>query len=449
MYDPPPSPVLENRTFDELKVGDRASVTRALAAEDLQQCAASPSDLDPAFANEDLVQSAVVRAMWAAGLISAIVAMKLPGPGSIYLGQSLEFLRPVDVGDTITATVVVAAKDPATGRITLDCACANAAGEAVISGQAVVKAPGEKARRPAAAPPGIRFATHDRFRSLLERAKAGPPVPTAVAHPCDAAAMLGVAEAAKTGLIAPILVGPEAKIRAAAVAAGVDVAPFRIEPAPHSHAAAARAVALVRAGEAGLLMKGSLHTDELMEAVVAGEGGLRTERRISHVYLMDVPSYPRFLLVTDAAINIDPDLEAKRDIVQNAIDLAQVIGIERPRVAILSAVETVNPKLRSTLEAAALCKMAERGQITGGLIDGPLAGRADVLVAPDLEAGNILAKQLTFLGAADAAGVVLGARVPIVLTSRADSEPTRLASCAVAVLLARARAPVAPGGPAP
>ena len=300
--------------------------------------------------------------------------------------------------------------------------------------------------------------THGWRLSLLTRCGAAAPIPTAVCHPCDVAALGAVLEAASLGLITPILVGPPAKIQAAAQALGADISGYRLEPTPHSHASAARAVALVRAGEAQLLMKGSLHTDELMHEVASAETGLRTARRISHVYIMDVPRYPRPLLITDAAINIAPSLEDKRDIVQNAIDLAHILGLAHPRVAILSAVETVNPKLQSTLDAAALCKMADRGQITGGLLDGPLAfdnaispeaaqekgigspvaGRADILVVPDLVSGNILAKQLTFLAGADAAGVVVGARVPVILTSRADSGRTRVASCAVAVLMARA-----------
>jgi phosphotransacetylase len=293
-------------------------------------------------------------------------------------------------------------------------------------------------------------------KALLARCEGCEPVVTAVAHPCDDLSLGAALEAAELGLIRPILVGPPEKIRAAADAAGVDLKGLRIEPAPHSHAAAARAVELVRCGEAALLMKGSLHTDELMGAVVAPETGLRTERRISHVYIMDVPGRPGPLFITDAAINIAPDLTDKKDIVQNAIDLAHVLGIARPKVAILSAVETVNPKIASTLDAAALCKMADRGQIVGGVLDGPLAfdnaisaeaaqdkgivsevaGHADILVTPDLVSGNILAKQLTFMAGADAAGVVLGARAPIILTSRADSDRTRIASCAVAVLMA-------------
>lgn len=303
--------------------------------------------------------------------------------------------------------------------------------------------------------PEIEFHTHGWRLMLLARCKSLPPVPTAIAHPCDAAALGAAVEAAVQGLIAPILVGPAAKIHAAAEAAGVDISGFRLEPAPHSHAAAGRAVALVRAGEAQMLMKGSLHTDELMHAVLAVDIGLRTARRVSHVYIMDVPRYPRPLMITDAAINIAPSLEDKRDIVQNAIDLAHVLGLAKPRVAILSAVETVTSKLQSTLDAAALCKMADRGQITGGLLDGPLAfdnaispdaareklivsevaGKADILVVPDLVSGNLLAKQLSFLAGADGAGVVVGAQVPIVLTSRADAESARIASCAVGVLM--------------
>lgn len=303
----------------------------------------------------------------------------------------------------------------------------------------------------------IRVAHHHRYRILLEAAAGGVPLATAVVHPCDATAIGAAIAAADAGLITPILVGPASKVQRAAIDAGIDIARFRQEDVPHSHAAAARAVELVRNGEAQLLMKGSLHTDELMSAVMAHQTGLRTDRWISHVYAMDVPDYPRPLLISDAAINIAPTLDAKADIVRNAIGLAHAIGIVRPHVAILSAVETVNAKMQSTLDAAALSKMADRGQIVGGLVDGPLAfdnavspaaakekgivspvaGRADILIVPDLEAGNMLAKQLSFLAGADAAGVVLGATVPIILTSRADSERTRIASCALAVLVYR------------
>ena len=298
-----------------------------------------------------------------------------------------------------------------------------------------------------------------KYEQLLTRCRSLEPVPTAVAHPCEASALAGALEAGEKGLIIPILVGPEAKIREIAAREGLDLGRTRIVDAPHSHGSAAKAVELVRKGEAELLMKGSLHTDELLSAVVARETGLRTGRRISHVFIMDVPTYHKVLVVTDAAINIAPTLEDKVDICQNAIDLAVTLGVSAPKVAILAAVETVTSKMPSTIDAAALCKMADRKQITNGILDGPLAfdnaiskdaarikgirsevaGDPDILLVPDLEAGNILAKQLTFLANADSAGLVLGARVPIILTSRADSVRSRIASCAVAVLAAHAR----------
>jgi phosphate acetyltransferase len=298
-----------------------------------------------------------------------------------------------------------------------------------------------------------------KYELLLERCRTLRAVPTAVVHPCEATALSGAIDAAARGLIEPILVGPAARIRAVAAATGIDLGNARIVDAPHSHASAAAAVALVRSAEAQLLMKGSLHTDELLAAVVARESGLRTGRRLSHAFVMDVPTYHKVLIVTDAAINISPTLEEKADICQNAIDLAVTLGRARPKVAILAAVETITSRMPATIDAAALCKMADRGQIRDGILDGPLAfdnaisgeaaaikgiqsavsGDPDILLAPDLEAGNILAKQLTFLANADSAGIVLGARVPIVLTSRADSVSARIASCAVAALVAAAR----------
>ena len=300
---------------------------------------------------------------------------------------------------------------------------------------------------------------HERYDRLVRAAQRLPPVKTAVAHPCDRISIEGVVEAAELGLLDPILVGPPARIRDAAKQAEADISRFPLVESAHSHASAAKAVELVREGKAEALMKGSLHTDELMSAVVARDTGIRTARRISHCFVMDVPGHKDPLIITDAAVNIAPSLADKVDIVQNAIDLGHALGLPEVRVAIMSAMETVNPAVPSTIEAAALCKMAERGQITGGILDGPLAlynaineaaaaikhivspvaGRANVLVVPDLEAGNMLAKSLSFLAGAAAAGVVLGARVPIILTSRADSVITRLASCAVASLVADAR----------
>jgi phosphate acetyltransferase len=296
---------------------------------------------------------------------------------------------------------------------------------------------------------------HAKYQRLLERCKQLPPTPTAVAHPCDESSLRGAVEAAELGLLTPILVGPKSKVESVAKQFGIDLSKYEIVDSPHSHAAAEIAVRLVREGKAEMLMKGSLHTDELMGAVVARETGLRTARRISHCFVMDVPTLEQAIIITDAAVNIFPTLEDKVHIIQNAIDLAHALGKAQPKAAILSAMETVNPKVPSTIEAAALCKMADRGQITGGILDGPLAldnainltaakikkikssvaGKADILVVPDLEAGNMLAKSLSFLADADGAGIVLGARVPIILTSRADSVMTRLASCAVAALV--------------
>lgn len=315
------------------------------------------------------------------------------------------------------------------------------------------EAGGIAAINPLANPP------HTKYERLIAKAKQVLPARTVVVHPCEETALRGPAEAAAAGLIMPILVGPAAKIKAVAQTHNIDISDFQLVDVPHSQAAAAKAVELVRAGRSELLMKGSLHTDELMHAVAASTNGLRTARRISHIFAVDVPTYPETLFITDAAINIAPDLDAKRDIVQNAIDLFCEIGLGQPRVALLSAVETVTSKIPSTIDAAALCKMSERGQITGGILDGPLAfdnavdpeaakikgiksavaGRAQILVVPDLEAGNMLAKNLIFLAKADAAGIVLGARAPIILTSRADSVRSRMASCAVAVLYAHAR----------
>jgi phosphate acetyltransferase len=299
---------------------------------------------------------------------------------------------------------------------------------------------------------------HEKYEALIYACHALAPVRTVVAHPCDETSLRGVVEAAQAKLIKPLLVGPRARVERLARGLNLDVAPFQLIDTPHSHASAAKAVELVRRGEADALMKGSLHTDELMAEVVNKDTGIRTARRISHVFIMDVPTYPKPLFITDAAVNISPTLEDKVDIVQNAIDLAHALRIAQPKVAILSAVETITSKISSTIDAAALCKMADRGQITGAVLDGPLAldnaidrnaaaikhivspvaGDADILLVPDLEAGNMLAKELSSLANADAAGVVIGARVPIILTSRADNVRTRMASCAVAALCAHA-----------
>ncbi|WP_050804870.1 bifunctional enoyl-CoA hydratase/phosphate acetyltransferase [Vreelandella boliviensis] len=448
---------IENKTYDEIAIGDSAELTRTLRTQDIELFAVMSGDVNPAhvdteYAKTDMFHGVIAHGMWGGALISAVLGTQLPGPGTVFLSQSLKFMAPVGLGDTVIVRVEVTEKH-AKGRLTLACTCFNERNILVISGNAEVIAPHEKVRRPRVVLPDVHLHVQGaQYAKLIAATHNLAAIRTAVVHPCDELSIIGALDAARQGMIVPILVGPTAKIQAVAKAAGQSLDGIEIVDAPHSHAAADAAVALVRSARVEALMKGSLHTDELMNAVVNSDTGLRTERRMSHVYVLDVPPYPKPLFITDAAINIDPDLATKRDIVQNAIDLAHSLGIHQPKVAILSAVETVNPHMISTLDAAALCKMAERGQITGGLIDGPLAfdnaisaaaaktkgivsnvaGDADILVAPDLEAANMMAKQLIYLAGADAAGIVLGARVPIILTSRADSPMARLASCALA-----------------
>ena len=459
-----PSDLMENRTFDEIVIGDSASLSRTLSKDDIALFAVmsgdvNPTHLDEPYAEASMFHRIIGHGMWGGSLISTVLGTRLPGPGTIYLGQDLSFRKPVGLGDTITVTVTAKEKRPEKHIVVFDCRCVNQRGEEVITGTAVTMAPTEKIRRPRVTLPEVQLRRHDKYQQFISRCAELGPVPTAVVHPCDRASLEGAIRAAEGHFILPILVGPETKIRAVAAAERIDIARYEIVNSEHSHAAAAKAVALARAGKVEALMKGSLHTDELMHEVTAAETGLRTARRISHAFVMDVPTYTEPLIITDAAINIFPTLDDKRDICQNAIDLAQILGCPEPRVAVLSAVETVTAKIPSTLEAAALSKMADRGQITGGLVDGPLAfdnavseqaaqekhivspvaGKANILLVPDLEAGNMLAKQLTFMSGADAAGIVLGARIPIILTSRADNLRTRLASAAVAVLIAHAR----------
>jgi phosphotransacetylase/acyl dehydratase len=457
---------IENKTFDELKLGDTASLVRTLTHRDVEVFAimsgdVNPAHVDEAFAKSDMFHKVVAHGMWGASLMSTVLGTELPGPGTIYVDQSLHFRRPVGLGDTVTVTVKVAKKIEESHRVILECQATNQRGEEVITGTAEVIAPTEKISRARVVLPEIELREKGRrYRQLIEMTKGLEPIRTAVVHPVDTVSLLGAVEAARSKLIVPVLVGPEHKIRAAAAQAQLDLSPYEIVSTEHSDAAAEAGVAMARSGQAEALMKGALHTDDLMRAVVDHEKGLRTARRISHVFAIDAPGYPRPLFVTDAAINIYPTLADKHDIVQNAVDLAHALGIAQPHVAILSAVEMVTESIRSTLDAAALCKMADRGQITGGILDGPLAfdnavseeaaktkgivspvaGRADIFVVPDLEAGNMLAKQLEYLAEAEVAGIVLGARVPIILTSRADKTLARLGSCAIALLLARHKA---------
>ncbi len=453
---------LRNRTFDELAVGDRASIERILSTRDIQLFAAvsgdlNPQHLDPDYAARTPFHGIIAHGMWGASLISAVLGTQLPGPGTLYLSQSLVFRAPVRVGDKVTVEVRVAGLEPEQRRVRLACSCTLPDGTVVIEGEALVEAPAERIECARSTLPEIRIRepAADGLRTLLAHVRGLGSIRVAVVHPCDEISLKAALDARLEGLIEPILVAPRARLEKVAQALGTTLDGLDVRDVPYSHAAADQAVALARAGEVEALMKGSLHTDELMAAVVRPDG-LRTKRRVSHCYLMQTPQYPRPFIITDAAINIAPTLDHKADIIRNAIELAHAIGVREPRVAILAAVETVSATMPATLDAAALCKMADRGQITGGRLDGPLAfdnavsqtaahikgirsevaGLADILVVPDLESGNMLAKQLMYLGDAASAGLVMGARVPIVLTSRADTYESRIASCALALLLA-------------
>jgi phosphate acetyltransferase len=453
---------LENHPIAELRVGDGASLVRTVTNRDIQLFAAvsgdvNPTHVDAQYAKSSHFQEIIAHGMLGGSLISTVLGTRFPGPGTNYRAQTLRFLKPVHIGDTLTVTVSVKSVEQATRRVILATRCVDQDGDVVIDGEAEVVAPAEKLRiRRTDLPEPLMADKNLRYDQLLAMAKRFPCIRMGVVHPCSREALDGALSAARLGLIEPVLIGPQAKIRNLADTCGFALEGIALVDVPHSHAAAAKAVEMARAGEVEALMKGSLHSDELLAEVVSATSGLRTRRRISHVFALDVPRYPKPLLISDAAINIEPDLDAKIDIVQNAIDLARVLAIPHPKVAILSAVETVTPKLRSSMDAAALAKMAERGQIVGGIVDGPLAfdnavslaaakikgirspvaGEADVLIVPEIEAGNMLVKQLEYLGDAQAAGIVMGARVPIVLTSRADTAHSRIASCAVALMLA-------------
>lgn len=453
--------ILENRTFDEIEMGETACLSRVLTRDDIELFATvsgdiNPAHIDAAFAEHDIFGRVIAHGMWGGGLISAVLGTILPGPGTLYLSQILHFHRPVSIGDTITATVTAREKREQRAIIIFDCACTNQKGEKVISGTAEVIAPKEKASCSRVELPDILIRRHDRYHAILEAAKELPKLTMAIVQPCDDHVISAAVEAAEAGLIEPVFVGPEEGIRAAAKAAKLSIENFRLETTSDAQASAMLAVELIRKGTAQALMKGSLHTDQLMHVVLRDEAGLKTDRRISHIYAMDVPAYPKPLFVTDAAINIAPTLAEKRDICQNAIDLVHLLGNLEPKVAVLSAVETVDPHILSTIDAAALTMMAKRGQITGAIVEGPLAfdnaidpqavrlkgitssvaGQADILVVPNLEAGNMLVKQFLHLSGADAAGLVLGTKAPIILTSRSDTVRVRLASVALAVIVA-------------
>ena len=460
-----PADLIENLTFDEIPLGARASLQRRLTIEDIKLFAVISGDVNPAHVDADYANSSrfhhiIAHGMWGGALISALLGTRMPGPGTIYLGQTLRFLAPVSLGDVLTVSIEAVERDEAKHRIKFHCLGITQDGKTAIEGDAEVLAPTTKIRRPRTLLPSVRMTERVHLHGLLEGASQLAPLTTAIVHPVDAQALRVALAAAEQGLIVPVFVGPEGRIRAAAAAAGLDLGDHRLVTTEHSHAAAQRAVALAREGAVGALMSGTAHVDEFLRAVLQPALGLRTERRLSHVMAFDVPTYPRPLFITDAAINLAPTLEEKADIVRNAIDLAHAVGIANPRVAILCAVEEVNPRMAATLDAAALCKMAQRGQITGGTLDGPLAfdsavsaavaqagdlgsavaGCADILVAPDLESANMLVKQLIHLADATGAGVVVGARVPLILTGPADDPISAMASSALALLLARQQA---------
>lgn len=461
MAENPPVTAWRNQTFDQIELGASLVIHHTVTRHEVELMALVSGDANPFPSCEALAGAPadpVCEGVSAEALIHGMLKRRLPGPGTVILSHQLVYGGQARVGDELVGSITVASRQ-APDRLVFDCQVQRD-DVVLLSGTVTVRAPSVPQTVDAREAVDVVLRRHDVFGRLFRECQGLPAVSCAVVHPCDASSLGGALEAARHGLIVPVLVGPEAKIRAVAQAEGWDLSPYRVVPTEHSHAAAEAAVALAKQGEVQALMKGSLHTDELMGAVVPSAAGLRTGRRISHVFVMDVPAYPRMLLVTDAAINIAPTIRDKADIVQNAIDLAHVLGVPEPRVAILAAVETVNPDMPATVDAAMLCKMADRGQITGGLVDGPLAfdnavsveaartkkidspvaGLADILVVPDLEAGNMVAKQLQYLAGADSAGIVLGTRVPIILTSRADSIRMRLASAAVLKLLASARA---------
>lgn len=455
---------IENKTFAEINIGDSVSLTHTLIQKDIDLFAIMSGDVNPAhvdieFAKDDMFHEIIAHGMWGASLISSLLGTRLPGPGTIYLEQSLKFTHPIILGDEVTVSVTVLGKDIAKNIVELDCKCLTKESKVAISGIARVLAPLVKIKRERIVMPDVVLENNNSHwnQKLLAMKQSLEPLITAVVHPVDELSLRGAIAGANDGIITPILVGPQQKIERAARIANLDISKFQLIATKHSQEAAEVAVGLARSGKVEALMKGKIHTDELMSAVVNKETGLRTGRRMSHVFALEVANYPKPLFLTDAALNLFPKLEEKVDIVQNAIDLFIALGLGIPKVALISAVETVNQKIPSTLDAAALCKMAQRGQITGGLLDGPLAfdnaisaqsvkvkgivsevaGDADIIVVPDVESGNMLYKQMTYLSGVEAAGIVMGATVPIILTSRGSDELSRKVSSVMALVYTR------------
>jgi phosphotransacetylase/acyl dehydratase len=456
--------LIENKIYDELKIGDSASLKRTLTAKDIELFSIMSGDVNPAhvdadYAKDDMFHKIIAQGMWGASLISTVLGTELPGPGTIYLDQTLKFTAPVVPGDTITVTVTVTDKKPEKHIVDLECKCVNQNNKTVISGVATVIAPTVKVKRERVELPQaiLKEPKGTWYENLIKLKKDFLPLKTAIVHPVDQLALQGAIDAAKDNIIIPILVGPKDKILAAAKEANLDISNYELITTRHSNESAEVAVKLVKEGKAEALMKGKIHTDELMEPVVNKETGLLTGRRISHVFYVEAPNYFKPLFLSDAAINIRPNLQEKKDITQNAIDLFHTLGFGTPKVAIVCAVETVNEKMQSTLDAAALSKMADRGEITGAIVDGPLAfdnaisiesareknirsdvaGNADIIIVPDIESGNMLYKEMTYMAGMEAAGIVMGATVPIILTSRGSDDISRKASCAMALVYVR------------
>ena len=452
--------MLENRTYDELNVGDSATLTRTLTKDDIDAFAilsgdVNPAHLDDAYAKDTPFQKVIAHGMWGGTLISTVLGTKLPGPGTIYVGQNMRFMRPVSVGDTVSVTLTVKEKKPK-NMVVLGCECTNQNGKSVITGEAEVMAPTTKVRRPQASLPKMRLQRLERFEQMMSQVDKSRTVRCAVVYPNDVQTLQAALESAQTGMILPVLIGSRERISALAIEAGLDVGGCEWREAGSALEAAAAAVELARANEVSAIMQGSIAVHSLLHIVLRHAGGLRTPRRVSHAYLADVPSYAHPLIITDAEVNVSPSLDDKRDIVQNAIDLASLLQFATPRVAILSAAEAFNSNLDSSRDAAVLCKMHERNAITGGEVDGPMtfdaaikpevaglkypnskvAGQANVLMVPNLEAANMFVKQLAHFAHADIAGIVMGARVPVILINPIDNLRTRLASAALACLLA-------------
>lgn len=452
----PTQVMLENRTYDELQVGDSASLTRTLTKDDIDAFAilsgdVNPAHLDDAYAKETPFQKVIAHGMWGGTLISTVLGTQLPGPGTIYVGQNLRFMRPVSLGDTITVTLTVKEKK-AKNMVTLECSCTNQVGKQVIIGEAEIMAPTAKVRRPQAPLPRMHLHRMEGYEQLMRLIKDKPAVRCAVVYPEDAPTLKAALHAAQQGLIMPVLIGSRERISALAQQLELDLLECLWREAESPAQAADIAVEMTRDGEVAAIMQGSIATHTLMKRVLRHAGGLRTSRRISHAYVADVPSYPQPVIITDAEVNVRPSLDDRRDIVQNAIDLAHKLKLREPRVAVLSAAENFNSNLESSTTAAVLCKMHERGRITGALLDGPMtfdaavqpavaqakfpnspvAGQANILMVPNLEAANMLVKQLAHFAHADIAGIVLGATVPVILHNPIDTPRTRLASAALA-----------------